>query len=110
MVSTPLEDSANVVVLKGTLVAPVQIRYSPADIPIARFLLAHGSEQTEAGACRHIRFRVGVRASGGVLTETLRDLPVGAQLRVVGFLSRARQFNEEYPLILCASRIERLAL
>lgn len=105
----PLANRANVVTLTGTLVAPTQIRYSPAGIPIARFLLEHDSEQSEAGVRRPARFRVSVRASGPPLAGSMQEMPAGVGLRVTGFLIRSRQRGDEYPLIISASQIERLA-
>ena len=104
-----LDSSANVVALTGTLVAPAQVRYSPAGIPIARFLLEHVSEQSEAGVRRPVRLRIGVRASGWSLAESMQGVPSGVGLRVVGFLIRSRQRSDEYPLIISARQIERLA-
>lgn len=104
-----LDSGANVVMLSGTLVAPAQIRYSPAGIPIARFLLEHASSQSEAGVHRPVRLRIGVRASGRLLAESMQEVPSGTCLRVVGFLIRSRQRSGEYPLIISASQIERLA-
>lgn len=104
-----LNSSANVVALTGTLVAPAQIRYSPAGIAIARFLLEHVSEQSEAGVQRPVRLRIGVRASGSPLAESMQEAPSGTRLRVIGFLIRSRQRSGEYPLIISARQIERLA-
>ena len=105
----PLDSRVNTVMLTGVLAAPAQLRYSPAGIPIARFLLEHVSEQTEAGALRSVRLRIGVRAAGRPLAESIHSIPCGTGLRVVGFLIRSRQRSGEYPLIISASQVERLA-
>ncbi|MDN5851203.1 MAG: primosomal replication protein N [Nitrococcus sp.] len=105
-----VDSSVNVVTLAGTLVAPAWVRYSPAGIPIARFLLEHVSEQSEADVSRPTRFRIGVRASGRPLAESMQGVPPGACLRVVGFLIRSRQRSGDYPLIISASEVERLAV
>lgn len=94
--------------ITGVLVEPSRLRYSPAGIPIARFLLEHDSEQCEAGRRRALRLRVGVRAAGRELAEPLEKLPAGAALRVTGHLVRARQQTGDSRLIISASRIERL--
>lgn len=109
MPSPHFDNRVNVVALTGTLMAPARIRYSPAGIPIARFLLEHASEQSEAGVSRPTRFRIGVRASGRPLAETVQGVPPGVCLRVVGFLIRSRQQSGDYPLIISASEIEQLA-
>lgn len=105
----PLDSRVNTVMLTGILAAPAQLRYSPAGIPIARFLLEHVSEQAEAGALRRVRLRIGVRATGRPLAESIPAIPCGSGLRVVGFLIRSRQRGGEYPLIISASQVERLA-
>ncbi len=104
-----LDSHINIITLTGVLVTPVELRYSPAGIPIARFLLEHLSEQCEAGARRQVRLRIGVRASGQPLADSLRKVAPGTCLRVVGFLIRSRQRRGEYPLIISASQIEWLA-
>lgn len=106
---TALDSGANVVALTGTLITPAQIRYSPAGIPIAHFLLEHVSSQSEAGVLRPVHLRIGVRASGQSLAESMQEVLPGTGLRVVGFLIRTRQRSGEYPLIISANRVERLA-
>lgn len=96
--------------LTGVLVEPAAVRHSPAGVPIARCLLEHESEQLEAGGRRPIRFRVGVRAAGEAAAGALAGLPAGSNVRVTGFLVRSRQRGGETdPIIISASRIERLA-
>lgn len=95
--------------LTGVLVEPAAIRHSPAGVPIARCLLEHESEQTEAGVRRTLRFRVGVRAAGETVADALAGLPAGSEVRVTGVLLRSRQRGVETdPIIISASRIERL--
>ena len=101
---------SNRVELTGTLVDAPQMRRSPAGIPITRALLEHESRQTEAGSDRYIRFRVGLRAAGSPLAESLESVAAGASLNVTGCLLRARQRNAETdPIIVSVSHIERLA-
>lgn len=100
----------NRVRLTGVLVEPAAVRHSPAGVPIARCLLEHESEQVEAGGRRPIRLRVGVRAAGEDTATVLAGLPAGSSVRVTGFLVRSRQRGVETdPIIISASRIERLA-
>ena len=95
--------------LTGWLVEAAELRHSPAGVPIARGLIEHESQQTEAGASRSIRFRVGVSAAGTPLAERLTDLPAGASLRVCGYMRRSRQRTPETdPIIISVSRFERL--
>ncbi|TVO62044.1 primosomal replication protein N [Spiribacter vilamensis] len=100
---------SNRVELTGWLVDAAELRHSPAGVPIARGLIEHESQQTEAGASRPIRFRVGVSAAGTPLAERLTDLPVGASIRVSGYMRRSRQRTPETdPIIISISRFERL--
>ncbi|MGD8709218.1 MAG: primosomal replication protein N [Ectothiorhodospiraceae bacterium] len=100
---------ANRVEIVGTVVEAPKVRYSPAGIPIARFLLEHSSEQMEAGTRRQLSFRVGVRAAGTSLVDVVNGLPAGSDLRVMGHLARARQRAGDTRLIISAARIERLS-
>ncbi|MCS4505150.1 Primosomal replication protein N [wastewater metagenome] len=95
----------NRVCITGRLVDAVQLRYSPAGVPIARLLIEHESRQVEAGVERPIRFRVGVRAAGAVLAPEAGDWPPGTAVTVEGFLARARQRDGDSRLIISAERI-----
>ncbi len=75
--------------LTGQLHKLVQLRTTPAGIPIARFVMAHRSRRTEAGQMRDVECRLMVVASGKTLTAGLEQLPAGTWLTVTGFLSRA---------------------
>ena len=100
---------SNRVELTGRLVDPAELRHSPAGVPIARGLLEHESTQSEAGAERSIRFRVGLSAAGSPLAETLQALDVGEPVRVAGHMRRSRQRTPETdPIIISVSRLERL--
>ncbi len=86
------------------------LRHSPAGVPIARALLEHESQQTEAGNSRLIRFRVGLSAAGSPLAENLQATPLGVPVRVTGLLRRSRQRDSESdPIIISVSRLEQLA-
>ncbi|WP_440997362.1 primosomal replication protein N [Arhodomonas sp. SL1] len=98
--------AANRVRLTGRLVETARLRYSPAGVPIARFLLEHESRQEEGGASRPVRFRVGVRAAGDAVGEGLTRWPPGTEITVEGFLARARQRDGDNRLIISADRIE----
>lgn len=78
--------AANRVEVAGQITAVEPLRYTPAGIPIARFALAHASEQQEAGAARSVTFEVQC-----VATESLARLAAQARLgsnaRVSGFLA-----------------------
>lgn len=100
---------SNHVELTGWLVEAAGLRHSPAGVPIARGLIEHESQQTEAGASRPIRFRVGVSAAGTPLAEQLNELPAGSPVRVSGYMRRSRQRRPDTdPIIISVSRLERM--
>lgn len=99
----------NRIAIAGTLLGRVQLRRSPAGIPIARFTLEHASAQPEAGIARRQAFRIGVRASGEELCRQLVGLEEGAELRVFGYLARSDQASEDYRLLVCARTVTVLA-
>lgn len=102
---------SNRVELTGWLVEAAELRHSPAGVPIARGLIEHESQQSEAGADRPIRFRVGLSAAGSPLAEQLRALPTGTPARFSGYLRRSRQRTPETdPIIISVSRFERLPI
>ena len=99
----------NQVELTGRLVDSADLRHSPAGVPIARALLEHESSQLEAGVERWVRFRVGLRAAGSPIAETLGALSGGALISVTGLMRRARQRNAETdPIIISVQRLSRL--
>ncbi|WP_435101485.1 primosomal replication protein N [Arhodomonas sp. AD133] len=95
----------NRVRLTGRLCEAAQLRYSPAGVPIARFLLEHESIQEEGGMNRPIRMWVGVRAAGDPIARQVSAWPEGTQVTVVGFLARARQRDGDNRLIISAVRV-----
>ncbi|MFO1350899.1 MAG: primosomal replication protein N [Gammaproteobacteria bacterium] len=83
-------------------------RYSPAGIPISRFVLEHHSEQREAGIARQARCRIVVIAAGAALQASVAELATGVTARVMGFISRSDYRQGDTRLVLHAERIERL--
>lgn len=96
----------NQVILGGVVVRLDTTRYSPAGIPINRFVLEHRSAQREADQPREARCRLLVMACGDALQPVLQNLAPGVRVRVSGFLSRADHRQGEHRLVLHASRIE----
>ncbi|WP_297529554.1 primosomal replication protein N [Thiohalobacter sp.] len=95
--------------LEGWLVAPPEVRYTPAGIPIARFLLEHRSTQTEAAHPVEIRARMRVVAAGRALQDRLAGLETGSRLRVRGFLAQPSRRSGPVTIELHADCIERVA-
>jgi primosomal replication protein N len=83
---TSATSATNCFEVVGRVVAIEPLRYTPAGIPIVRFVLLHASEQLEAGSARTVGFELGC-----VATESLARLtaqaPLGTTARVSGFLA-----------------------
>lgn len=82
------------------------MRYSPAGIPIARFLLEHHSQRNEAELLRQVRCRIPVVAAGDGFRSVVERIAVGTLVRVSGFLTQGGGRSGEYRLVLHADRIE----
>lgn len=95
----------NRIAIAGRILADVQIRRSPAGIPIARFTLEHSSTQPELGVARQQAFLIGIRAVGDELCQQLSQLGPGAAIRVFGFLARSDQASDDYRLLVCARTV-----
>lgn len=95
-------------VITGRVAKPGETRYSPAGLPITRFVLEHSSKQVEAGMPRDVRCRILVFVGGEVLNKNLRALAPGTPIRVRGFLSRANHRQGAARLVLHAEHIETL--
>jgi len=66
------------------------LRYTPAGLPVVELLLDHGSEVLEAGQMRRVAFQLPAIALGDVALR-LADIPLGAGLRLQGFLAPMRK-------------------
>ncbi|MBC7598122.1 MAG: primosomal replication protein N [Polaromonas sp.] len=65
------------------------LRYTPAGIPAANFILEHESEMVESGTTRQVKLTVKAVAFGTLAEQTGR-LTLGKNLRFTGFLVNAR--------------------
>lgn len=63
------------------------LRYTPAGVPIVSAVLAHASEQVEAGGTRKVEFEVPALAAGEISGRFSRA-ELGASLQFNGFLAR----------------------
>ena len=98
----------NRLVIAGAVCRAPETRYSPAGIPITRFVLEHRSRQQEAGAPRAAYCQMRVYAAGEALQAQAQRLTPGAQVRVQGFLCRADNRRGADALVLHAQHIEPL--
>jgi len=65
------------------------LRYTPAGIPAANFVLEHESEVVEAGVTRQVKLTIRAVAFGALAEQTGR-LTLGTVFRFTGFLINAR--------------------
>ncbi len=65
------------------------LRYTPAGIPAANFVLDHESDMTEAGSTRQVKLTMKAVAFGTLAEQTGR-LTLGQPFRFTGFLVNAR--------------------
>ncbi|MFO1283505.1 MAG: primosomal replication protein N [Burkholderiales bacterium] len=81
------------------------LRYTPSGLPAIDAVLAHRSEQAEAGGRRRVDCEIAAVAFGGI-AEAIAKLPDGAAVRCEGFL--ARRWRTGTTLALHIDRIERI--
>ena len=79
----------NHIELTASIAEASPLRYTPAGIPAANFVLEHESEMTEAGTTRQVKLTVKAVAFG-TLTEQTARLALGNAFRFTGFLVNAR--------------------
>lgn len=79
--------SCNQLALTGEVLQVEELRYTPAGIPLLSFVLRHMSEQIEAGMKRKVECDVNAVAIGEIAT-TARQLRLGSQVKVTGFLAK----------------------
>ncbi|TFW33557.1 primosomal replication protein N [Massilia horti] len=63
------------------------LRFSPAGVPIVSAILAHGSQQVEAGVTRQVEFEITALAAGEIAGR-FASAELGAAHRFTGFLAR----------------------
>jgi primosomal replication protein N len=94
------------VLLSGEVHKAPETRYSPAGIPITRFVLQHQSRQMEAGLPREVNCRIVVVAAGEEMAQRAGALQPGDEVRIRGFLSRNSHRDSEARLVLHAQAID----
>lgn len=81
--------AVNRVELTACIAEASPLRYTPAGIPAANFVLEHESEMAEAGSTRQVKLTMKAVAFGA-LAEQTGQLPLGKPFRFTGFLVNAR--------------------
>ena len=79
----------NHVELTASIVEVSPLRYTPAGLPAANFVLDHESEVEEVGRNRQVKLSIKAVAFGG-MAEQAAKLPLGKVFRFRGFLISAR--------------------
>lgn len=96
----------NRVSISGLLAKVYDTRYSPAGIPITRFILEHQSAQSEAGLNRKIYCKVLIIVAGNTMHENLNRLNVGDQILVEGYLNQVSYQGQNPKLCVNAEAIK----
>ena len=96
----------NEVVVSGVVHKLYEVRHTPAGIPITRFVLEHQSEQSEADLKRNIWCRVFIIASGKKLRRVVKNLEVGNEITVEGYLDQT-SFKGSNPQLCVNAKIIR---
>jgi primosomal replication protein N len=79
----------NQIFLIARIAAAKPLRYTPAGLPALDLEVEHEGQAMEAGSVRQVKF--GLKAqSFGLLAEQLQKAPLGATLKLTGFLDAAR--------------------
>jgi len=79
----------NHVELTACIAEASPLRYTPAGIPAANFVLEHESKIEEAGSTRQVKLTMKAVAFGALAEQTGR-LALGKPFRFTGFLVNAR--------------------
>ncbi|QKT04706.1 primosomal replication protein N [Ectothiorhodospiraceae bacterium 2226] len=95
----------NRVTIAGRVVGTPQLRYSPAGVPITRFVLRHHSQRAHEGGLREVGCELEVVASGA-LAKQAQALGEGALVRASGYLARASYRTSARFLVLHAEHLE----
>lgn len=79
---------------------------SPSGIEHCQFILEHCSNVNEAGFNRQVWCKISVQISGDKLIEQTRNITLGVELLIRGFLVSQRGINQTSQLVFHAEQIE----
>ncbi|NMP15701.1 primosomal replication protein N [Thalassotalea sp. Y01] len=96
----------NCLVLTGEVMRAPQLSITPAGIAHCKFSIDHKSTQTEAGLNRQSFVRMQVVATGSWSQNLSRELVLGTQVKVTGFINRHESRNGNPILVLHAQNVE----
>jgi len=104
--ATALKQLENRIVIRGSLAKVYDTRVSPAGIPQTRFILAHQSDQTEAGLKRKIHCKVLIIIAGNALHKEFKEFGEGQELTVEGYLSQVSYQGQNPKLCVNAESLK----
>jgi primosomal replication protein N len=81
------------------------LRYTPAGVPMVGLKLSHRSVQREAGADRQVDLEIAAVAADAVALRLSR-VPLGANLRIDGFLAPRRRSARSLVLHVTAFELQ----
>jgi primosomal replication protein N len=87
----------NRVEIDGRIASSDGLRHTPGGLPSLQLRLGHASGQTEANRQRRVEFELEALAFGKPAQE-LAGLPVGTQIRLIGFLER-KGIRDPWPIV-----------
>ncbi len=79
------------------------LRHTPAGLPVVDFILAHASQQTEAGSPRQVEFEMPAKAIGD-LAASIAKIRGGSRVEAQGFLNRKHRMSRQ--VVLHVTNIE----
>ena len=103
--SSQESSQATCLMLPGRVVRTAKQSTTPAGIVHSQFSIDHKSIQSEAGMSRQAFVRIQVVATGD-LSHLTRELVVGQNVKVSGFINRHESRNGNPLLVLHAQQIE----
>ncbi|MEK9720079.1 MAG: primosomal replication protein N [Quisquiliibacterium sp.] len=83
--------------IQAVLVQREQMRYSPAGVPVLSAILAHESEQSEAGVLRKVELELQAVFAGKLAREA-SALDPGVRLKLSGFITARRRHSKTLAL------------
>jgi primosomal replication protein N len=73
------------------------LRHTPAGLPVVDFILAHASQQTEAGNPRQVEFEITAKATGEIAGR-VAQMRQGCRVEAQGFLNRKHRMSRQMVL------------
>jgi primosomal replication protein N len=91
----------NKLAISGQVIQIDDLRYTPAGLPLLRFVIKHDSEDIEAGYKRKVECEIKAVAIGDLANTNIK---LGIKLNALGFI--AKQSAKSTQLVLHIKKIE----